>query len=108
MSETTSPDEHSVQTEPPSPTSAKHASVRPLERFTARVIMVLAIGLSLYQLYTAGIAALTALVQRSIHLGAILSLTFLLRPPFKNVSKSELNVWVILDWCLTLAVCRYS
>ncbi len=71
--------------------------------------MVLAVSLSLYQLYTAGIAALTALVQRSIHLGAILSLTFLLRPPFKNASKSRLNFWVILDWCLTLAAvyCTY-
>jgi TRAP transporter 4TM/12TM fusion protein len=84
-------------------------SIRSLERFTARVVMVIAISLSLYQLYTAGIAALTALVQRSIHLGAILSLTFLLKPPFKGVSKARLNVWVILDWCLVLAAayCSY-
>jgi TRAP-type uncharacterized transport system fused permease subunit len=31
--------------------------------------LVVAVSLSLYQLYTAGIATLTALVQRSIHLG---------------------------------------
>ncbi len=61
---------------------------------TARVVMFIAVGLSLYQLYTAGIAALTALVQRSIHLGAILSLTFLLHPPFKNARKDKLNLWV--------------
>ena len=74
-----------------------------LEKATARVIMVLAVSLSLYQLYTAGITALTALVQRSIHLGAILSLTFLLKPAFKKVSKARLNFWVLLDWCLVAA-----
>ncbi len=74
-----------------------------LERATARVVMVLAVSLSLYQLYTAGITALTALVQRSIHLGAILSLTFLLKPAFKKVSKARLNFWVLLDWCLVAA-----
>ena len=70
---------------------------------TAYVVMVLAVSLSLYQLYTAGIAALTALVQRSIHLGAILSLTFLLKPAFKGARKDTLNFWVFLDWVLVLA-----
>jgi TRAP transporter 4TM/12TM fusion protein len=76
---------------------------------TARVVMFIAVGLSLYQLYTAGIAALTALVQRSIHLGAILSLTFLLHPPFKNARKDKLNLWVFLDWSLAIAAvyCTY-
>jgi TRAP transporter 4TM/12TM fusion protein len=59
--------------------------------------------LSLFQLYTAGITALTALVQRSIHLGAILSLTFLLKAPFKSARKDKLTVWVLLDWVLVLA-----
>ncbi|MFZ0241850.1 MAG: TRAP transporter permease [Desulfobacterales bacterium] len=74
-----------------------------LVRLTARVVMVLAVSLSLYQLYTAGITALTALVQRSIHLGAILSLTFLLRPPFKSARKDTLSVWVFMDWALVAA-----
>jgi TRAP transporter 4TM/12TM fusion protein len=65
--------------------------------------MVIAVCLSLYQLYTAGIAALTALVQRSIHLGAILSLTFLLKPPFKGARKNRLSLWFFLDWALVLA-----
>jgi len=71
-----------------------------LVQATAAIVMVLSVSLSLYQLYTAGVAALTALVQRSIHLGAILSLTFLLRPPFKGVRKDKLNFWLILDWIL--------
>ena len=76
---------------------------------TARIVMVIAVGLSLYQLYTAGITALTALVQRSIHLGAILSLTFLLHPPFRKVRKDKLTFWVFLDWCLAMAAvyCTY-
>ncbi len=75
-------------------------SLSPAIVFTARVVVVVAICLSLYQLYTAGIAALTALVQRSIHLGAILTLTFLLKPPFAGVRKNRVNLWFILDWIL--------
>jgi TRAP transporter 4TM/12TM fusion protein len=65
--------------------------------------MILAVTLSIYQLYTAGIAALTALVQRSIHLGAILSLTFLLKPPFKAARKDKLTFWFFFDWVLVFA-----
>jgi TRAP transporter 4TM/12TM fusion protein len=65
--------------------------------------MVVAVSLSLYQLYTAGIATLTALVQRSIHLGAILVLTFLLKPPFVKARKDRLNLWVVVDWVLVAA-----
>jgi TRAP transporter 4TM/12TM fusion protein len=67
------------------------------------VVLLVAVGLSLYQLYTAGIAALTALVQRSIHLGAILTLTFLLKPPFKRARKDKLTVWYAIDWVLVVA-----
>jgi TRAP transporter 4TM/12TM fusion protein len=74
-----------------------------LVNWTARLVMILAVSLSLYQLYTAGVAALTALVQRSIHLGAILSLTFLLKPPFKGARKDKLTIWLLLDWILILA-----
>lgn len=70
---------------------------------TARIVTVLAILLSLYQLYTAGITALTALVQRSVHLGAILCLAFFLTVPFKNARKDRLTVWLILDWLLIAA-----
>src|SRR5210317_2552160 len=68
-----------------------------LVQVTAAIVLVLSVSLSLYQLYTAGIAALTALIQRSIHLGAILSLTFLLKPPFKGARKDKFSLWLILD-----------
>ena len=80
-----------------SPTTGSHPL---LVSATARIVMVVAVSLSLYQLYTAGIAPLTALVQRSIHLGAILVLTFLLKPPFAWARKDRLNGWVIFDWLL--------
>ncbi len=71
-----------------------------LIKITAGIVMVLAVSLSLYQLYTAGVAALTALVQRSIHLGAILSLTFLLKPAFPKMRKDKLSFPLFLDWIL--------
>lgn len=79
------------------------ASPTPFNLVTAKVVAVIAVSLSLYQLYTAGVAALTALVQRSIHLAAILALTFLLRPAFKFVRKDRLNPWVVVDWLLVMA-----
>ena len=85
----------------PSPSQSPPAG--PVARATARVVAVIAVCLSLYQLYTAGVAALTALVQRSIHLAAILALTFLLKPAFARVSKDRLNLWVIIDWLLAAA-----
>jgi TRAP transporter 4TM/12TM fusion protein len=86
------------------PASAQPADTDPtLVAVTAWVVLIVAVGLSLYQLYTAGIAALTALVQRSIHLGAILTLTFLLKPPFKRARKDKLTVWYVIDWVLVAA-----
>jgi TRAP transporter 4TM/12TM fusion protein len=67
---------------------------------TARIVTVVAIGLSLYQLYTAGITTLTALVQRSIHLSAILTLTFLLYPMHRALRKDRFNPWLVIDWLL--------
>jgi len=89
---------------PAPPGSVQPADTNPtLVALTARVVLLVAVGLSLYQLYTAGIAALTALVQRSIHLGAILTLTFLLKPPFKRARKDKLTVWYAIDWALVAA-----
>lgn len=79
------------------------ASRTPFNQVSAKVVAVIAVSLSLYQLYTAGVAALTALVQRSIHLAAILALTFLLKPAFNFVRKDRLNPWVMADWLLVMA-----
>jgi TRAP transporter 4TM/12TM fusion protein len=82
-------------------TSDEHRSL--LMAVTARVVMVLAVGLSLFQLYTAGLGAMTAMVQRSVHLAAILALTFILRPAFSGVRKDRLSAWLLLDALLVAA-----
>ncbi len=69
----------------------------------AKVVFAVAVALSLFQLYTAGLTAMTALLQRSVHLGAILCLTFLLRPPFKGARKDKLTIWLVLDLALVAA-----
>ena len=71
-----------------------------LVTITAWVVMAVAVSLSLYQLYTAGVTALTALVQRSIHLGAILTLTFLLKPAHPKAPKDRFSFFLFLDWAL--------
>ena len=73
---------------------------------TAKVVSILAVSLSLFQLYTAGLGAMTAMVQRSVHLGAILALTFILRPPFAKACKDRLTVWLVLDLLLAaISIC---
>jgi len=78
--------------------------------FLAKLVSVLAISLSLYQLWSAGLFALPAMVQRSVHLAAILALTFILRPPFPGARKDRFSVWLFLDLCLAAVavyVCFY-
>jgi TRAP transporter 4TM/12TM fusion protein len=103
MSEPNQTGKHGHQAQPVSAVAVPPDRHRNLVQWTARLVAILAVSLSLFQLYTAGITALTALVQRSIHLGAILSLTFLLKEPFKGARKDKLTVWVLMDWVLVLA-----
>ncbi len=46
---------------------------------------------------------MTAIVQRSVHLGVILALTFILRPPFRGAQKDRLTIWLGLDLLLAAA-----
>ncbi len=72
----------------------------------AKAASVLAVGLSVFQLYTAGLGAMTAMVQRAVHLGIILALTFILHKPFRSARKGCLSVWLISDLILAaLSVC---
>jgi len=103
MSEKDASENQEIQTQKDSADSVQPADRnQALVNIIAMVVMILAVSLSLYQLYTAGVAALTALVQRSIHLGAILSLTFLLKPPFKGARKDKLTFWLFFDWALVI------
>jgi TRAP transporter 4TM/12TM fusion protein len=75
-----------------------------------RIVTVVAVGLALFQLYTAGLGAMTAMVQRSVHLGAILTLAFILKPAFPGARKDRYSVWLVLDLllvALAIACCFY-
>lgn len=66
-----------------------------LTRWVLMVVAVVAVGLSLFQLYTAGIGTLNLFYQRSIHLAFMLTLAFLLFPAFGRRRKRGVLGWVI-------------
>lgn len=90
----------SVQDKNGIPASGWVKTNQTLMKITAWAVMAIAVSLSLYQLYTAGVVALTALVQRGIHLGAILSLAFLLKPSSSRQNLNKIPVSLFLDWIL--------
>ncbi len=61
------------------------------------IVTIVAVALSLFQLYTAGIRPLSAIYQRSIHITLILILTFLIFPMFKRGSKTERDIYFWID-----------
>jgi TRAP transporter 4TM/12TM fusion protein len=67
-----------------------------------KAITVIGIGLSLFQLYTAGIVAMTAMRQRSVFLTCILVLAFLIKPPYKGARKDRLSFAFSIDMILVL------
>ncbi len=62
----------------------------------------IAIALSLFQLYTAGISPLAAIYQRSIHLVLILVLVYALYPPHRWAARDKIDIWLIIDLLLIL------
>ncbi len=75
---------------------------RELGLWTRRIVSLIAVGLSMFQIYTAFFGVLESTRQRSIHLSLILILVFLLQAPSSKLKKSRL-VWVI-DLCFILLV----
>ena len=70
---------------------------RKLVGATGLFVTVVAVALSLFQLYTAGIRPLTAIYQRSIHLTLILILTFLIFPVTKRGDKTRKDIFFWID-----------
>jgi TRAP-type uncharacterized transport system fused permease subunit len=66
----------------------------------AKCLTVIGVVLSLFQLYTAGIVAMTAMRQRSIFLTCILVMTFLSKPLYKGARKDKLNIALVADLIL--------
>ena len=66
----------------------------------AKAVAVIGIGLSIFQLYTAGIIAMTAMRHRSVFLTCILVLAFLTKPLYKGAKKDRLNAALCVDLIL--------
>lgn len=68
---------------------------------TSKLVTLLAAFFSIFQLYAVW-GAITPLVLRSIHLGAILVLAFLLNPMFKRARKDQFTIWFVIDLLLII------
>ncbi|MGD8963686.1 MAG: TRAP transporter large permease subunit, partial [Desulfobacterales bacterium] len=79
-----------TETEPKTPTA----------RIIAWSLTLIGVALSLFQLYTAGMVAMTAMRHRSVFLTCILAMTFLTKPLYKSARKDKLNVAMIIDLIL--------
>jgi TRAP transporter 4TM/12TM fusion protein len=70
----------------------KESTFRKLTGYSSRIVYVLAVGFSCFQLYTAIFGVLAAQLQRSIHLSFAFVLVFLLYP-FRTKSASNKLKW---------------
>ncbi|MBW2434115.1 MAG: TRAP transporter fused permease subunit, partial [Deltaproteobacteria bacterium] len=66
----------------------------------AKSLTVIGVALSIFQLYTAGIVAMTAMRHRSVFLTCILAMTFLTKPLYKGARKDKFNLAMIVDLIL--------
>jgi len=73
-----------------------------IEWTIAKVVAVVGVLLSLFQLYSAGLTAMTAMRHRSIFLTAILTLTFLTRPLYKGARRDRMSFALFADTFLVL------
>ena len=75
-----------------------------------KVVAFIGIGLSLFELYTAGIVAMTAMRHRAVFLSSILVITFLTRPFYQKARRDRVNAALCVDLflvILTIAVGAY-
>ena len=74
----------------------KESAYRPLEGIFHRVVALIAVAFSIFQLYTASFGLLPAQIQRSIHLAFVLLLVFLLYPVLKSMRQTRIPWYDIL------------
>jgi TRAP transporter 4TM/12TM fusion protein len=80
--------------------SAKLGRMRQLRGLLSLIGSGIAVALSIFQLYTAGFGALTAMFQRGIHIMLILAIVFLYYPPVKKASRDRVDKYLIFDLLL--------
>lgn len=71
------------------------------------IITLVAVGFSLYHLYTAGFGAPPTLKHRSLHVALVLTLVFLLYPAYKRANRQKLPWYDVLLVLLSLATTVY-
>ncbi|MBE9594044.1 MAG: TRAP transporter permease, partial [Proteobacteria bacterium] len=76
------------------------SKTRNLVGFFAFVFTTVAVILSLFQLYSAGIQPFSAIYQRCIHISLILTLAFLLFPATKRASRQKQDIYFYIDLLL--------
>lgn len=70
--------------------------MRKLEGFWSYVIGTLSLLLVGFHLYTAGFGIFPAMIQRSIHLGFVLVLCFILKPATKKAAKDSVPIYDVI------------
>ncbi len=104
---TYTPDSATKTVSPKFDETAIPSNLRSADRMQPRpvlwLITAVAISLSLFQLYTAGIKPLGLFYQRTAHLGFVLFLAFLIFPAFGQSRSRGALGWIIDAVCLTAA-----
>ncbi len=85
----------------------KESSYRKLTGVFHRIVALIAIAFSLYQVYTASFGLLPAQMQRSVHLAFVLLLIFLLYPFFKNRRSAKIPWYDVVLGLLGAAATGY-
>jgi TRAP transporter 4TM/12TM fusion protein len=76
--------------------AAEHGAQRHLRGWTARLVVTVALAFSAYQLVIAAFAPLSSLPTRSIHVGFLMLITFLLYPGWARARRDRLPWWDLL------------
>ncbi len=77
---------------------SEHGIPRRLGGFPLQALTAVALAFSTFQLYIAAFSPLSSLVTRSLHVGFLLAITFLLYPSFRHGAKLSRIPWH--DWLL--------
>jgi len=81
-------------------TAKKVGKRRSLTGFSGKLIMILAVSLAIFQLYTAFFGLLPTMKQRSFHVAFVMTMIFLLYPGTKDSPRDRVP---FVDWILALA-----
>src|SRR5690625_3892707 len=83
------------------------SNTRNLAGIAAKIVFIILLAFSLFQLYTGAFVQYTAYIQRTVHLGFALTLIFLLYPARKKGNKAKLAWYDILLALAAIVVCGY-